>query len=475
MQENQESMKLSLDNAQAYNIRKNQKVILQNEELEPISTGKVQEIIENDAVIKPTSEMKTDQTATSFIPNGIPAKALEDPSPSEKAYGPGPARKVSSEPTKVAVLIAGGGMGGSSLFRYFSEAGFKPILINEGQGSSWRNIAGGRSNFSLPELSEIAVGNQEIFKELQSIRDVGYRESRYVTFAHDDEMYAALEKSMEWTKARMVTPDKFQQEISPFINPKLDRYQAALIADNCWQGIPGMVISLIRELGVDSGGTLFNDTKLVDVEKKGDNYLVTVKHNTMNQIEQFECEHFVNALGAGANNLAKKVGLDLGLYAAVHQAFITKPLPQLGLNGDHLPMMIERRKYKSFSALYAQQFGINGQIIGCVSPAHESTTGGRTINSTPQEFVEYVSEMLAEWIPSVKPLALEAVWSGCYIEPRMFVDPEHGLFAGLKGHGFMQSQYLAKLYVESFLGREVPSYFKRLSLNGDGLVERIFK
>jgi len=30
-------------------------------------------------------------------------------------------------------------------------------MINFGRGASWRNIAGGRPNFSIPELSEIAT------------------------------------------------------------------------------------------------------------------------------------------------------------------------------------------------------------------------------------------------------------------------------------------------------------------------------
>ena len=67
---------------------------------------------------------------------------------------------------KVKSLIAGGGIGGSALFRYLSEAGMQPVLLNYGRGASWRNIAGGRPNFSIPELSEIASRNHDIFKEL---------------------------------------------------------------------------------------------------------------------------------------------------------------------------------------------------------------------------------------------------------------------------------------------------------------------
>jgi glycine/D-amino acid oxidase-like deaminating enzyme len=67
------------------------------------------------------------------------------------------------------------------------------------------------------------------------------------------------------------------------------------------------------------------------------------------------------------------------------------------------------------------------------------------------------------------------MWSGYYIEPRYIVDPSRGLFMGMRGHGFMLSQYIAKLYVEALLGREVPDYFRKLALDGPGLSEQAFK
>ena len=55
------------------------------------------------------------------------------------------------------------------------------------------------------------------------------------------------------------------------------------------------------------------------------------------------------------------------------------------------------------------------------------------------------------------------------------MDPSLGLLVGMRGHGFMLSQYIAKLYVESLLGREVPDYFRALALGGPGLSEQAFK
>ena len=47
--------------------------------------------------------------------------------------------------------------------------------------------------------------------------------------------------------------------------------------------------------------------------------------------------------------------------------------------------------------------------------------------------------------------------------------------SGLRGHGFMLGQYLAKLYVDKYLGKEVPGYMKDLALSGHGLSENAFK
>jgi thioredoxin reductase/Fe-S-cluster-containing hydrogenase component 2/ferredoxin len=148
---------------------------------------------------------------------------------------------INDNPTKrvkVEALIAGGGIGGSALFRYMSEAGMKPLLINYGRGASWRNIAGGRPAFTVPEISDIAVHNLEIFKELQNIKNIDYKPIRYVSFAHDDETYQALDASRAWSNAYMVDAKDFKKEISPYFNTQLNTYRSALITKDCWQATP---------------------------------------------------------------------------------------------------------------------------------------------------------------------------------------------------------------------------------------------
>lgn len=373
-----------------------------------------------------------------------------------------------------ASVVAGGGIGGSALFRYLSEAGKEPVLLNYGRGASWRNIAGGRPNFSLPELSDIANHNLEIFRELQNVHNIDFRPILYVTFAHDEQMYRALEDSMSWSDAFMVEPKDFRKEISPRINEAMTNYKAALITRNCWQATPGRVIDLIRRIGIEKGGRVEEDCRLIDVKLENGLYKVLVMNHGKQYVE-YETPVFINALGPEGGRFAKSLGYDTGLYPVKHQAFITRRLPMLGKDGSPLPMLIDRRRYKGFTAVYGQQLGETGQIIGCASPAVDPQEADKNIKVNTEDFIEIASEVFTNWIPELSSVGFQAVWAGYYVEPRMVIDPELGLFLGLRGQGFMLGQYLAKIYVDKLMGKEVPGYFERLKLSGDGMPEKAFK
>ncbi|MGC9343625.1 MAG: FAD-dependent oxidoreductase, partial [Bacteroidales bacterium] len=375
---------------------------------------------------------------------------------------------------EVKSLVAGGGIGGSALFRYLAAEGMKPTLINYGHGASWRNIAGGRPAFSVPELSDIASRNLEIFSDLQSIQNIDFHKIRYVTFAHDQSMLKNLEASMDWQDAQLVSPTDFRKEISPAFNENSKIYLAALVTENCWQATPGKTIDLLRKIGIEKGGKISEDSRLIDLRKEGDKYRVLVQDHNGDYIE-YHTEIFINALGPEGGKFASQLGVETGIYSVRHQAFITRRLPMMGIKGEPLPMLIDRRKYKGFVAVYGQQLAETGQIIGCASPAVDPDQTGRNLKVNTRDFIEIVSEVFVDWLPELSSVGFQALWSGYYVEPRMIIDPEKGLFIGLRGQGFMLGQYLAKMYVDKLMGKEVPEYFSRLRLEGDGLLETAFK
>jgi len=379
-----------------------------------------------------------------------------------------------TERVRVKSLIAGGGMAGSSVFRYMAEAGLEPVMINYGHGASWRNIAGGRPAFSVPELSEIAIHNLHLFEELQKTKNIDFRKIKYVNFAHDEASRISLEKTKDWQDAYMIEPKDFRKEISDSFNAGNGKYVSALVTRDCWQATPGKTIDLLRNIAISKGGRLREDVVLEDLRKEGKDYIALVRDNR-GSFTEYETENFVNALGEGGEKFAGKLGFETGLFPVRHQAFITRRMPLLGIDGAPLPMLIDRRRYKGFVAVYGQQLAETGQVIGCASPATEGLEAGQNLKVNSREFIEIVSEVFMDWVPLLSSVGFQAIWSGYYIEPRMIIDPEKGLFLGLRGQGFMLSQYLAKVYVDALVGKEVPGYFGRLRLEGDGLLETAFR
>ena len=375
----------------------------------------------------------------------------------------------------VSVLIAGGGMAGSAAFRYFAEAGMHPLLINYDRGSSWRCIGGGRPAFSNPDITDIANHNLELFRAIQSDRNIDFKMTRYVNLVHDDATYRALDASRAWSDAYMIDRKDFCNEISPRWNTNSTAYSAALISNNCWQATPGKTIEYVRSVAIGHGGMLKEDCELVHVERiEGGRFCALVREHD-GRYTEYTCDHFVNAMGWNAEKFTDMLGIDTQLYPVKHQAFITRRLPNLGVKGDSLDMIIDRRHYKGFSAVYGQQFLHTGQIIGCASPDCDANEARQNLKYNSREFLQVVSEVFAEWIPELAQVGFHAVWAGYYMEPRYIVDPDCGMLTGLRGHGFMLGQYLAKIYVDKYLGRPVPSYMKELALSGKGLSENAFK
>ena len=417
-------------------------------------------------------EITGDPTPRAPLSNQLTMAELYPHHPDERIYTGIHTEK--PKRVKVKSLIAGGGIGGSALLRYMSEAGMDPVMINYDRGASWRNIAGGRPAFSLPALADIANENKKIFHELQTLSNVDYRDTRYVSFAHDDATYRSLDASRAWSDAYMVEPKDFDKEISPAFNKNLAKYKAALITNDCWQATPGKVIDLLRHIAEQKGGKVLEDCKLTDLYKEGGKTIALVQLHDGTYME-YETEHFVNALGPQAEKFANKLNIHTGLYPVRHQAFITRRLPFLGKDGNTLDMLIDRRKYKGFSAVYGQQLAETGQIIGCASPAVDPQESGKNLKVNTREFMNIVSEVFVDWIPELSSVGFQAAWAGYYVEPRYIIDPGLGLFTGLRGHGFMLSQYLAKLYVDKLTGKPVPEYFEKLRLSDEGLSEAAFK
>lgn len=448
-----------------YSFHRGDMVLMLNSDYQWLAEARIHAIEELEVVIDYGTHELPDEEVCHIIPKAKSAHILHDKDPDEELWMRLPDTEDLGE---LEVCIAGGGIAGSSLFRYFSEAGCQPVLLHQGLGMTWHSIAGGRTHFSLPELSEIARQNRSIFAKNQEVKDIGFRENEYMTLLHDEATYQKLTSGVDWSdELELLSTEKAAPLISPYLGPNFCKnYLAVIRAKGCWQVLPGRVVGLLRRIGIAAGGRMYTHSRVLRLEELTDGRKrVYFSDQHSHKSYSLICRHFVNALGVGARTFAKQQGLDIELHSEKHHAFITPPLKPLGPNGQKLPMVISREETELFSAFYMQQYEVDMQLIGCVTPRPMVEKSGH------RDFLAHIHKLLANWLPNLQPLELETTWIGAYVEPRMFIDPEHGLFTGLKGQGLMLSQYLAKLYVDSYLGLEVPSYFRRLAVTGDGLRE----
>ena len=67
------------------------------------------------------------------------------------------------------------------------------------------------------------------------------------------------------------------------------------------------MIDFIRNKGKERQGEVWEDTHLVEVHKNGGKYHVLLYTHDKRYIE-YECDHFVNALGYSAERFARMLG-----------------------------------------------------------------------------------------------------------------------------------------------------------------------
>jgi glycine/D-amino acid oxidase-like deaminating enzyme len=126
---------------------------------------------------------------------------------------------------------------------------------------------------------------------------------------------------------------------------QLGNYLSALITKNCWQASPGKTVDLIRTIGVQNGGEVIEDCRLINIKKEGKTFYALARKNG-NEYLLFETDTFINALGEEGDKFAQQLNLYPGLYPVKHQAFITRRLPMMGLMASHCLCLLTARTIK---------------------------------------------------------------------------------------------------------------------------------
>ncbi len=68
-------------------------------------------------------------------------------------------------------------------------------------------------------------------------------------------------------------------------------------------------IGLIKHIGVDNGGTIFEDCQLIDLDRDGPAYDIIVRRHD-GKYERYRTEIFINALGPNADKFTRNLALE---------------------------------------------------------------------------------------------------------------------------------------------------------------------
>eukprot|EP00111_Clytia_hemisphaerica_P024731 TCONS_00072897-protein len=253
---------------------------------------------------------------------------------------------VKNVPSSAEIVIAGGGIIGTSIAYHLAELGWKDIVILEqgspGCGTSW-HAAGlvGSLKSTKVELQNVLYA-QKLFEKFEQDHGVGFKKCGSLSLAQTDERAKAL-KRMETMinsfggECHLISPEE-AGKLNPYIN--IDDIKLAFFVPNDGVVNPTDVVNAYLKGAMNNGSTKLLEG--VQVQKiKCDGRRVT---NIETDHGNIKCDYFINSAGLWARELGQKsdIQVQVPLHACEHFYIVTKPC-----NVD--TMMPVTRDYDSFA------------------------------------------------------------------------------------------------------------------------------
>ena len=371
------------------------------------------------------------------------------------------------------IVIIGGGAVGCAVAYSLANAGKTDVLLVEKEATvaavTTPQAAGlvGQVRNSV-ERTRLAMWSVETFSRLQRDEQVnpGWRQVGSLRLALCQERVAEFERMKAVADEAGLEADFIDNATArakwPMMN--FDRVQAVL-----WCPTDGYLqpsdltmsyVAHARRLGVRF------QTKTAARD-------IIVKDNCVRAVDTdagpIECEMVINAAGAHAYHVAKKVGLELPILPVRHEYFVTVQADGLqpGLPVVRIPD----------STLYLRA-EINALLCGGWEPIGLSTEPQRfTLSTNPPpvdpdwDVLGQFAELLAPEIPQVEQLGIRSVfrgWPTFTPDGRFIIGPSSRvrgfvMAGGCNAHGVSGSAGIGRHVVESILDPDPSPYVKSLS------------
>jgi sarcosine oxidase subunit beta len=353
--------------------------------------------------------------------------------------------RMSSLPSRTAVVVAGGGVIGTSIAFHLAEAGVDGVVLVEsgelGAGSTGRGAGGVRAMFSDELNVSIGIRSLERWGEFAERpgAEIDLARVGYLFLLSSREDVDAFERDVAMQN-RLGLPSRMLSaaeagELSPLAG--LDGVLGAAFCPLAGHATPDACVQGYAAGARRHGAVVATGCELTAVTlREGEIAAVETNRGTV------ETEALVCAAGVGSAAIGAMAGVDLQVTAEKRRIAYTGPVPGLP---ERIPMTIDFD-----TGFYFHREG-PGLLFGTNSTAEAET-----------DWLEQAAPTIARRAPVLSDAPIAGGWSGLYE-----MSPDHNaligeadaparfLYAtGFSGHGFQQAPAVGEIVRDLYLGRD---------------------
>jgi sarcosine oxidase, subunit beta len=308
------------------------------------------------------------------------------------------------------VIVIGAGSVGVPTTLFLAKKGLKVLCIDKhsspGQGQNKAAIGGVRATHSDPGKIKICQQTIDIFSNWEEEYGitVGWKKGGYCFPVYRSEEEEKLKSILPVQKAfhlniDWVNADKIK-EVVPGINP--NNLIGGTYSPDDGQVSPLRATMAMEKAARAYGAVFLYRSMVIDFIKE---------NNRVNAVrtekDMFHCNAVVNAAGADAAAIAKKLDINIPILPDCHEAGVSAPVKEF----LH-PLVVDLRPgvHGMTSNFY---FGQNHEnaLVFCYTPNPIKPGRNRASSS---EFMPVIANQLVSLFPKLKNIRIRRLWRGLY-------------------------------------------------------------
>lgn len=330
------------------------------------------------------------------------------------------------------VVIIGAGSVGVPTALATSKRGLRTLVIDKlpsvAQADNKHAIGGIRATHSHKGKLLLCQRSIEIFSSWQKKygEDIWWEQGGYTFLAFNQEHEKLLQETVKLQKSYGLNINYIDNAKIKTLIPGINDENLLGGTHSPEDGSASPLLSLhafyraSKELGAEYK---FNE-KLLDFRLKKKK-IIEVKTNK----ERYKTNYVINAAGAHASKIAKRVGIDIPLEPESHEAGITEPVVKF-----FSPMVVDIKpgidnKFGNSLNYYFYQ-NKEGKILFCLTPDPKISGIDRHETSS---FLPQIAKRMIHLLPRLRNIKIRRTWRGLY---PMTPDgnPIIGKIEGIKGY-----------------------------------------